>query len=154
MMEQVRDVAIEAIDRARRGDGPTLIEAQTYRFRGHSLADPDELRDKKEKEHWAVCVSYPFPFFLFCLSDLAYTHTVSLFPLYIFLFLAYTCQNAAARVPGNMLMYMWVQIMQGAGGQRLLDPYQATFDSMPQELVAYEACLSTSVPSSGPGVFI
>ena len=43
-----------AIDRARRGEGPTLIEAQTYRFRGHSLADPDELREKKEKEYWQV----------------------------------------------------------------------------------------------------
>lgn len=45
---------MEAIERARRGEGPTLIEAQTYRFRGHSLADPDELREKKEKEHWQV----------------------------------------------------------------------------------------------------
>lgn len=51
---QVREVAVEAIERARRGEGPTLIEAQTYRFRGHSLADPDELREKKEKEHWQV----------------------------------------------------------------------------------------------------
>ena len=53
---QVREVALEAIERARRGEGPTLIEAQTYRFRGHSLADPDELREKKEKEHWQVCL--------------------------------------------------------------------------------------------------
>ncbi len=43
---QVREVALEAVARARRGDGPTLIEAETYRFRGHSLADPDELRPK------------------------------------------------------------------------------------------------------------
>jgi len=41
---KVREVAKEAIARARRGDGPTLIECETYRFRGHSLADPDELR--------------------------------------------------------------------------------------------------------------
>ena len=51
---QVREVAKEAIDRARRGEGPTLIEAETYRFRGHSLADPDELRLKAEKESYAV----------------------------------------------------------------------------------------------------
>lgn len=51
-VRKVREVAMEAIERARRGDGPTLIEAQTYRFRGHSLADPDELREKKEKEYW------------------------------------------------------------------------------------------------------
>nr|QCI03997.1 Pyruvate dehydrogenase E1 component alpha subunit [Antithamnionella ternifolia] len=48
----VRKVAIEAIKRARSGEGPTLIEALTYRFRGHSLADPDELRSRQEKEAW------------------------------------------------------------------------------------------------------
>ncbi len=48
----VRAVAQEAIARARAGEGPTLIEALTYRFRGHSLADPDELRSKEEKEYW------------------------------------------------------------------------------------------------------
>lgn len=51
---QVREVAKEAIERARRGEGPTLIEAETYRFRGHSLADPDELRLKSEKEAYTV----------------------------------------------------------------------------------------------------
>ncbi len=49
----VRDVAQKAIARARAGEGPTLIEALTYRFRGHSLADPDELRSLEEKEFWA-----------------------------------------------------------------------------------------------------
>src|SRR4028118_1334249 len=48
----VRAVAQEAIARARAGEGPTLIEALTYRFRGHSLADPDELRSKEEKDFW------------------------------------------------------------------------------------------------------
>ncbi|WGV25593.1 pyruvate dehydrogenase (acetyl-transferring) E1 component subunit alpha [Halotia branconii] len=48
----VRAVAQEAVARARAGEGPTLIEALTYRFRGHSLADPDELRSKTEKEFW------------------------------------------------------------------------------------------------------
>lgn len=48
----VREVAKEAIARARAGEGPTLIEALTYRFRGHSLADPDELRSHEEKEFW------------------------------------------------------------------------------------------------------
>lgn len=51
---KVREVAAEAIARARRGEGPTLIEAETYRFRGHSLADPDELRSKEEKAHYAA----------------------------------------------------------------------------------------------------
>jgi pyruvate dehydrogenase E1 component alpha subunit len=49
---KVREVAMEAVERARRGEGPTLIEAETYRFRGHSLADPDELRKKEEKDHY------------------------------------------------------------------------------------------------------
>ncbi len=48
----VRAAAQDAIARARAGEGPTLIEALTYRFRGHSLADPDELRSKTEKETW------------------------------------------------------------------------------------------------------
>ena len=45
----VRDAAQRAIERARAGEGPTLLECMTYRFRGHSLADPDELRDPDEK---------------------------------------------------------------------------------------------------------
>ena len=48
----VRQAAQQAIERARSGEGPTLIEALTYRFRGHSLADPDELRSRQEKEAW------------------------------------------------------------------------------------------------------
>jgi pyruvate dehydrogenase E1 component alpha subunit len=48
----VRAIAQEAVARARAGEGPTLIECLTYRFRGHSLADPDELRSKEEKEAW------------------------------------------------------------------------------------------------------
>jgi pyruvate dehydrogenase E1 component alpha subunit len=48
----VYDAAKTAVARARAGEGPTLIEALTYRFRGHSLADPDELRSKEEKEYW------------------------------------------------------------------------------------------------------
>ncbi|QHV00462.1 pyruvate dehydrogenase (acetyl-transferring) E1 component subunit alpha [Synechocystis sp. CACIAM 05] len=47
-------VATEAVARARAGEGPTLIEALTYRFRGHSLADPDELRSAEEKQFWAA----------------------------------------------------------------------------------------------------
>jgi pyruvate dehydrogenase E1 component alpha subunit len=48
----VKQVAKDAIKRARQGEGPTLIEALTYRFRGHSLADPDELRSDDEKQVW------------------------------------------------------------------------------------------------------
>jgi pyruvate dehydrogenase E1 component alpha subunit len=50
----VHAIAKEAVERGRSGEGPTLIEALTYRFRGHSLADPDELRSKDEKEFWLL----------------------------------------------------------------------------------------------------
>ncbi|MGK7912687.1 MAG: pyruvate dehydrogenase (acetyl-transferring) E1 component subunit alpha [Synechococcus sp.] len=48
----VRKATQQALDRARAGEGPTLLECMTYRFRGHSLADPDELRSEEEKEFW------------------------------------------------------------------------------------------------------
>ena len=49
----VWQVASEAIDRARAGDGPTLIEALTYRVQGHSSSDdPSVYRDPKEPEIW------------------------------------------------------------------------------------------------------
>lgn len=50
---KVWEAAGEAVARARRGEGPTLIECETYRFRGHSLADPDELRSPEEKAKYA-----------------------------------------------------------------------------------------------------
>jgi len=49
----VRGATQRAIKRARTGEGPTLLECLTYRFRGHSLADPDELRAQQEKDFWA-----------------------------------------------------------------------------------------------------
>lgn len=49
----VRAAAQRAVERARAGEGPTLLECLTYRFRGHSLADPDELRSEVEKDFWA-----------------------------------------------------------------------------------------------------
>jgi pyruvate dehydrogenase E1 component alpha subunit len=49
----VRAAAERAIERARAGEGPTVLECLTYRFRGHSLADPDELRAEEEKQFWA-----------------------------------------------------------------------------------------------------
>jgi TPP-dependent pyruvate/acetoin dehydrogenase alpha subunit len=42
----------EAIARARNGDGPTLIEADTYRFEGHSRSDPAKYRPPGELESW------------------------------------------------------------------------------------------------------
>ncbi|HEX9898379.1 MAG TPA: thiamine pyrophosphate-dependent dehydrogenase E1 component subunit alpha [Candidatus Methylomirabilis sp.] len=42
----------EAIDRARTGGGPTLVEAKTYRFMGHYVGDPQTYRSKDEVEQW------------------------------------------------------------------------------------------------------
>lgn len=41
-----------AVKRAREGNGPTLIEAKTYRFGGHHPNDPAEYRDKKEADYY------------------------------------------------------------------------------------------------------
>jgi pyruvate dehydrogenase E1 component alpha subunit len=49
----VHTAALRAVERARAGEGPTLLECLTYRFRGHSLADPDELRSQAEKQFWS-----------------------------------------------------------------------------------------------------
>ncbi|MGE5290494.1 MAG: thiamine pyrophosphate-dependent dehydrogenase E1 component subunit alpha [Micromonosporaceae bacterium] len=48
----VRQVVAEAAERARRGDGPTVIEARTYRHYGHSRADPAKYRPAEEVESW------------------------------------------------------------------------------------------------------
>ncbi len=48
----VVDAAREAIDRAREGGGPTLLECQTYRHYGHSKSDPAKYRPPGELERW------------------------------------------------------------------------------------------------------
>lgn len=48
----VQRVTAEAADRARSGDGPTLIEADTYRQQGHSRSDPASYRPAGELERW------------------------------------------------------------------------------------------------------
>ena len=48
----VAAASFEATDRARRGEGPTLIECKTYRTRGHSRSDRNRYRTKEEIETW------------------------------------------------------------------------------------------------------
>ncbi|HEY4429387.1 MAG TPA: pyruvate dehydrogenase (acetyl-transferring) E1 component subunit alpha [Solirubrobacteraceae bacterium] len=45
-------VVAEAVRRVREERRPLLVEAVTYRFRGHSMADPEEYRTKEEVERW------------------------------------------------------------------------------------------------------
>ena len=48
----VREAVREARERAIAGGGPTLIESVTYRFRGHSMADPAYYRTREEEKQW------------------------------------------------------------------------------------------------------
>ncbi len=48
----VQEAMTQAVDRARRGKGPTLVEAKTYRFSGHSRADQALYRPAGELEMW------------------------------------------------------------------------------------------------------
>jgi pyruvate dehydrogenase E1 component alpha subunit len=49
-IEEMARVTREAVNRARAGEGPTFLEAKTYRFRGHSMTDPMKYRTKEEAE--------------------------------------------------------------------------------------------------------
>jgi pyruvate dehydrogenase E1 component alpha subunit len=49
-IEAMAKTTLEAANRARSGQGPTFIEAQTYRFRGHSMSDPMKYRSKEEAD--------------------------------------------------------------------------------------------------------
>lgn len=51
-IDVVNEAVNEAIDRARGGGGPTLLEMKTYRYRGHSRADPARYRPEGELERW------------------------------------------------------------------------------------------------------
>jgi len=46
--EAVRDAIAEAAERGRKGEGPTLLDIQTYRYKGHSMSDPQKYRTKNE----------------------------------------------------------------------------------------------------------
>jgi acetoin:2,6-dichlorophenolindophenol oxidoreductase subunit alpha len=51
-VEAVYDAARTAVERARRGDGPSLLECKTYRHRGHSRTDPGKYRPDAEVKAW------------------------------------------------------------------------------------------------------
>lgn len=49
---QVREAALEALEYIREGNGPMLMEIITYRFRGHSMGDPERYRESGEVKKW------------------------------------------------------------------------------------------------------
>lgn len=52
--ETVHDAMEEAVERARKGEGPTFLEMRTYRYRGHSMSDPAKYRTKEEVEAYKL----------------------------------------------------------------------------------------------------
>ncbi len=48
----VYEAVKRAVERARRGEGPSLLEIKTYRFRGHSMTDPAYYRTREEEQQW------------------------------------------------------------------------------------------------------
>jgi pyruvate dehydrogenase E1 component alpha subunit len=51
-VESVHLAVEKAAERARKGDGPTLLEFRTYRYKGHSMSDPAKYRTKEELEEY------------------------------------------------------------------------------------------------------
>lgn len=49
---EVINTTAEAVERARNGEGPTLIEAKTYRWKGHSKSDAKKYRTREEEDDW------------------------------------------------------------------------------------------------------
>ena len=63
----VREAVAHAADRARKGEGPSLIEAKTYKHHGHYEGDPADYRPEEEVDHWLA--RDPIPLYAKRLQD-------------------------------------------------------------------------------------
>jgi pyruvate dehydrogenase E1 component alpha subunit len=55
----VYETVAAAVARARRGEGPSLIVAKTYRLRGHNVGDTERYRSREEVQHWETLDAIP-----------------------------------------------------------------------------------------------
>ncbi|WP_439556026.1 thiamine pyrophosphate-dependent enzyme, partial [Dyadobacter sp.] len=51
-VEAIHESVSRAAERARKGEGPTFLEFRTYRYRGHSMSDPQKYCSKEEVEEY------------------------------------------------------------------------------------------------------
>jgi pyruvate dehydrogenase E1 component alpha subunit len=51
-VEAVRAAAVDAVERARAGEGPTFLEIRTYRYFGHGASDHRPYRSREEEQDW------------------------------------------------------------------------------------------------------
>ena len=72
--DAVYEVAVRTVERARRGEGPSLVEAVTYRHKGHSRADPGKYRPDEEVAAWMA--RDPLPLYRARLEGLGFPTTV------------------------------------------------------------------------------
>jgi pyruvate dehydrogenase E1 component alpha subunit len=71
----VYEAAFEAAERARKGDGPSLIECKTWRWRGHFEGDPGAYKNQEEQEAWLK--KDPIPRLARKLIDLNYSQEIA-----------------------------------------------------------------------------
>jgi len=72
--DAVYEIAVSTVERARRGEGPSLVEALTYRHKGHSRADPGKYRPDEEVAAWMA--RDPLPLYRARLESLGFPATV------------------------------------------------------------------------------
>jgi TPP-dependent pyruvate/acetoin dehydrogenase alpha subunit len=73
-VDAMYEIAVDTVGRARRGEGPSMVEALTYRHKGHSRADPGKYRPDEEVAAWMA--RDPLPLYRARLEGLGFPATV------------------------------------------------------------------------------